>query len=507
MTVAVPPAHFARPLSGWIRHGLALGVVALTILLLFRADVVELVSLWWTSTTFGHCFFIAPIIAWLVWQRRAQLAEVDPACWWPGLALVGIGGAGWLMGDAASVSLARQLGLVMMLQGAAVTLLGPNASRGLIFPLAYAFFLVPFGENLEPPLQQVTVSIVMPLLHLSGIPAVSNGVMIHAGRYYFEVAEACSGTKFVIAMFAFGLLVTNVCFTSWRRRATFMVAALVVPVLANGFRAFATIYVADVTDVETAAGFDHIVYGWIFFGLVMAAVLAVAWRWFDRAPDAPAFDPATLQAPVSRTLPLIPAALLVVATCAIFPAWSAAIAGRVQVLPAHIDLPDVPGWHRTDVSVRAPWAPNYPTADHYLLGRYSNGTDSVDLAIAVYGSQHEGKEIAAYGVGVLREDDRWLRVADLADIAGGSVMRIAAPGPVERIVATWYRVGDILTADEKRVKIETMKAKLFGGPQRAVAIHVSAEVLPGHDPQAAIARFLERLGPLSRVADHAAGMY
>ncbi|WP_373458584.1 hypothetical protein [Sphingomonas faeni] len=31
--------------------------------------------MWWTSTTFGHCLFIGPVIAWLVWQRRAELAR------------------------------------------------------------------------------------------------------------------------------------------------------------------------------------------------------------------------------------------------------------------------------------------------------------------------------------------------------------------------------------------------------------------------------------------------
>src|SRR3546814_5937239 len=62
---------------------------------------------------------------------------------------------------------------------------------------------------------------------------------------------------------------------SWSRRAAFMVMALVVPVLANGLRAFGTIYAAHITSVEQATGYDHIVYGWIFFGLVMAAVLAI----------------------------------------------------------------------------------------------------------------------------------------------------------------------------------------------------------------------------------------
>ncbi len=155
---------------------------------------------------------------------------------------------------------------------------------------------------------------------------------------YFEVAEACSGAKFVIAMIAYGALVANVCFTSWTRRAIFMVVAVVVPVIANGLRAFGTIYAAHLTSVERATGMDHIVYGWVFFGVVMAAVLAIGWRWFDRAPDAPVFDPATLQAEPKRRVDVLVAAALVLTVAGIFPAWSAAIAGRAQVLPNAITL-------------------------------------------------------------------------------------------------------------------------------------------------------------------------
>ncbi len=490
-------------MTAWRRHGIALAIVSALIVLTFRSDVRDLVQIWWNSTTFGHCLFIGPVIAWLVWQRRAELAQLTPTGWWPGLALIAIGGFGWLMGDAASVGFARQLGLVMMLQGAVVTILGPNVGRGLLFPLAYAFFFVPFGEGLEPPLQTVTVAIVMPLLHLVGVPAVVDGVLIHAGRYYFEVAEACSGAKFVIAMVAFGVLVANLCFVSWKRRAVFLIVSVVVPVIANGFRAFGTIWAANLTSIEAATGFDHIVYGWVFFALVMAGVLAIGWRWFDRAPDDPAFDPAMLQAIPRHRSDLALATALALATVAVFPLWSAAIASRAQALPAHIDLPDIAGWHRVPVSTRAPWTPYYPGADHYLFGRYADVSGAtVDMSIAVFGNQHEGKELIAFGTGVLRQEDRWVRVADVPGIAGGSAMRITAPGPVERIVATWYRVGYTTTQDETLVKIETMKARLLGGPQRAVAIHLSVE---GADPRP-IARFLAALGPIGTVADNAAGM-
>ena len=511
MTIPVPAAAFAAGdrigFAEWRRHGAILGGVAALLIALFWHDVRGLTDIWWTSTTFGHCLFIGPVVAWLVWQRRAGLAEVAPVAWTPGLALVALGGFGWLVGDAGGVALARHLGMVLMLQGAVVTILGPNVARALLFPLAYALFLVPFGEGLEGPLQTATVAMTMPLLHLFGVPAHVDGVLITIPGGYFEVAEACSGAKFVIAMIAYGTLVANVCFVSWRRRAIFMVVAVVVPVLANGLRAFGTIYAAYLTSVERATGLDHIVYGWVFFGLVMAATLALGWRWFDRAPDAPQFDPERLQAVPRFRIDALIAAAMVLATAAVFPAWSGAIAGRAQALPTRIALPEVPGWHRTSSSTRGAWSPNYPGADHFLLGRYADDEgNAVDLAVAVYGSQHEGKELVAFGVGPLREDDLWVRVADLPDLAGGSVMRVTAPGPVERQIASWYRVGDVVTHGGAMVKLETLKAKLLGGPQRAVAVHVSAEASLGRDPRAAMAKFVAALGSIARVADRSAGM-
>ncbi|MBN8807683.1 MAG: exosortase A [Sphingomonas sp.] len=491
----------------WRRPLAALAVTAALLLAMFRHDAAALATLYWTNTTFGHCLFIAPVIAWLVWIRRHELAQLTPQGWAPGVAVVAGGGLCWLVGEAAGVSFARHLGLVTMLQGSVLTLLGPNVARGLAFPIAYAWFLVPFGDFLEPPLQTVTVWITMHLLHLVGVTATVNGVLITAGEKYFEVAEACSGSKFVIAMVAYGVLVANLCYRTWRRRAAFLGVALVVPVLANGLRAFGTIYAAVLTSVEAATGYDHIVFGWVFFGVVMAAVLAIGWRWFDRAPDAPAFDPATLRAPIRWRLDPLAAALLVLASAAVFPAWSQAIAGRTQPLPAHIDLPEVVGWTRAPLSTRAPWQPHYTNPDHQLFGRYVDAQgDAVDLSITVYGSQSEGRELVGFGIGVLQQDDRWVRVKDLAPLDGGSLMEITAAGPVERLVATWYRVGDVTTASGKIVKLQTLKAKLFGGPQRAVAIHVSAEVLPGRDPHAVMTRFLAALGPIDALADRSAGM-
>ncbi|GGO98073.1 exosortase A [Stakelama pacifica] len=501
--MAVP--HGQTAATGWSRHLLLLAGAIASLLILFRGDVGDLAYIYWNSTTFGHCLFILPVFGWLVWQRREGLAQLTPQSWYPGLLLVAGGGGLWLLGSAAGVALLRHLGLVLMMQGAAVTLLGPHIARAILFPLAFLLFLVPFGEMFEAPLQTVTVHMCMVLLHLFGVPAQVDGVLITIPNGYFEVAEACSGAKFLIAMMAYGTLVANVCYVSWKRRAGFMAMALVVPIIANGIRAFGTIYAAHLTSVEAATGFDHIVYGWVFFALVMAMVLAIGWRWFDRDPDAPWFDPADLPPPARLRTDPFTATGLVIGIALAFLLWAGAIAGRADALPRAVALPELPGWTLVERRTHFPWAPHYPDADRLLIGQY-RGPDGarVDLAVAIYAGQREGREVVGFGIGPIRENDQWVRIADEAPIRGGAVLRMTAPGPVYRHVATWYDVAGTLTDSPNRAKLATLRAKLLGGKQRAVAILISVEDGGKGDPRAEIGRFADALR-LDTLADRMLG--
>ncbi len=485
----VLPIERARPHSAWRRQLMALGLVWGALLVLFARDAAHIVSTWWTSTTFGHCFVVAAIVVALVWGRRHLLARLEPIGWAPGLAIVALGAVAWLLGAAAEVVVVREFALLAMAEGAVAALLGPVVLRGLAFPLGYAAFLVPFGEWLEGPLQAVTVRLSMPLLALLGIPASSNGIVIHAGRYWFEVAEACSGAKFVIAMLATGVLVAHLCFRRWGRRLAFLAACVVVPVLANAVRAAMTMALADWTSVEAAAGFDHIVYGWVWFGVVMAATLAIGWRWFDRAADAAPFDSDAIAGPVRHRLPAGAAALAAVAIAGGVAAWASVAMDRPATASAPLTLADVPGWRRVPIDLRTIWRPNYPGADHQLLGRYADAAgDTVDLAVAIYDGQGPGRAIVGYGIGAVGEGP-WLRIADLPAIAGAPALRIAAPGPIERVVTTRYRIGGEAATGPVAVKWQTLRARLFGGSQRAEAIHLSAVVSDRHDPAVAITRF------------------
>ena len=494
---SIEPA--AAPGTAWQSQLTVLAAAAGAILLLFWRDAADVAAIWWNSSTYNHCLLIPPLVGWLVWQRRAELAALTPRTWLPGLAIVALGAIGWLLGYAGGISLARHGGLILMLQGAVVALLGKTVARGLAFPLFYAFFAIPFGDEFVPAMQTVTAELAMGLLNMSGVPALLEGVFITTPSGYFEVAEACAGVKFLIAMVALGALVANVCFRSWRRRILFLAACLIIPIIANGIRAFATIYVAEHSGVEFAAGMDHVVYGGIFFAVVIALIMGVAWRFFDRRVGDPWFDPRALQPqPVSPDtenrawraaglVALLAAAPLVWATLI-------AAAGREEA-PVALRLPEVPGWTRIAAPQGRPWQPHFAGADRLSTAHYSDAQGrEVTLAIAWFARQEEGRELIAFGQGAAGPDSAWAWTADAAAPANGRAERLASHGEL-REVASFYRVGDILTGSAARVKLETMKVRLIGGPQRAVALLVSA------GSRNAIDAFLTALGPVDAVID------
>lgn len=506
--LAAQPAVLPAISDAWQRHLLALALASAAIVALFASDVIDMVAIWWTSSTYNHCLLVPPIIAWLIWQRRTELLALTPGLWLPGLALVAAGAFGWLLGYAGGIGLARHAGLVLMLQGAAITLLGKAVSRGLAFPIAYALAAIPFGEELVPAMQTVTADLSMAFLNLAGIPAHREGIFITTPGGYFEVAEACAGVKFLVAMVALGALIANVCFRSSPRRAAFMAAAILIPILANGVRAFATIYVAEQSGIETATGFDHVIYGGVFFAIVIAFILAVAWPWFDRAIADPWFDPRRLQ-PVAPAVPtprrLHLASTLVLAQTAAPIVWATLIAASgTQAVPAALILPQVSGWTQVAPTGR-PWAPHFAGADLTSTATYRDADGhEVTLFTALFVRQEEGRELIGFGQGAIAPESDWAWTADAPPPPGGRAERIASHGELREVVS-FYRVGDMTTGSSATVKLETMRVRLLGGPQRAVAVLVSAAApATGVSPRPAIDCFLAALGPVYALADQAA---
>ena len=499
---AAAPRHRQR-IGGWADGLTRLGAVWLALVLLFLPQWQAMAHQWWSISTYSHILLIPAILIWLVWQRREGLRRFEPQGWWPGLAAFAAALLLWVTGSLAGIAEAQQAGAVAMLIAVVPLLLGPRIAMGLAFPLAYMLFLVPVGDEAIPLMQTVDARLTVALLHASGIRAGLDGVFITTPAGAFEIAEACSGVKFLVAMIAFGVLAAHVCFVSRWRRAAFLAAAIVIPVLANGLRSWGTVYLAQFVGAGVAGGFDHIVYGWIFFALVIGGTLALSWRFFDRPARAPLFDAdalagsrrlARLECARAGALPILVALLALVLGAR---AWTAAAARMAAPLPARIALPAVPGWHRTAYAPRPWFEPRAAGAAHRLIGRYADAAgDAVDVFVALYAAQGPDAKADGTGEGAVRRESGWVRQGSGPGFADAFGDRLAAPGAPQRLAETSFANSGQVTGSRIALRLADFANKLLLRPRPTMLLVLSAEPAPQRSPFRQIAAFRAAIGPL-----------
>ncbi|MXP09227.1 exosortase A [Pseudoblastomonas halimionae] len=494
----------------WRAPAIRLAAAWLALIVLFLPDWADMADQWWNASTYNHVLFVPFIAGWLVSLRLPQLRKLVPRAWWPGMILVVGAAMVWLLGAFSGLNLARQLGAVALLPASAVALLGPRVALGALFPLAYLMFLVPFGDELVPALQMITAKISIALVHASGVPAVIDGVFIETPVGLFEVAEACSGVKFLVAMVAFSAFVANLFLKSWRRRVVFVAFAIVTSIVANGIRAWGTIYIAQSQGLEFAAGFDHIVYGWVFFAVVLALVLGISWRFFDRAADDPMIDAEAIErlnlGPLERgtARPLILLATFAAMVLAAH-AWASAANAQEADVANTVLLPEVPGWERVAYDPQLVWEPKAEGARHRLMGRYRNADGrTIDVFVAVYAEQTEGAEPGGYGQGALDPSTGWAYNGEGVAVPDARSEMLLGNGTAGRAAATFYRIGETLTGSRTAIKLAAMRDRLLLDPRAVTVLILSPET---RDPQAGaetIKDFRVATGPIGPWLDRIA---
>ncbi len=513
MTRSVLANGVRDPAALWRLAGILCLAAIVAIFALFFDTVAATVQIWTNNRTFNHGFLILPIVGYLVWQRQEELASMTPRVEPWGLVLVAVAAFGWLLGSVAGVQAVEQLSLVAIVQATVFTILGRSVTKKLIFPLAYLYFAVPIGQVLVPPLQDVTAVFSVALLRLVGVPVYLDGVFISIPTANFEVAEACAGVRFLIAMVALGALYAHLMYRSWPRRIAFMALSIVVPIIANGFRAFGIILIADKAGVDAAVVIDHVVYGWLFFVFVMFVTLGLGMLFREdlRAPaSASAARPsAPTSAPRGGAFVVAAVAVLIVAAAA--PTYGAMIAARPGDAPQALAPPaPAAAWRATDEP--AQWRVEVPGAERVVERTYARDDRRVRLAITYLSRQMQGAEVVADGNSFL-DDAVWLRLGDGSDrvVLAGRPLDVAYTRYMKgtdtyRLVWRWYWIDGRFTANPYLAKLYELRAKLLGGVEGAAIVTLAADYGERREDAVKTLRdFVRDIEPLDRYLARLAG--
>ena len=439
--------------------------------LVYQDALVGMEVIWSRSDTFAHGYFILPISLWLLWQDKENLLKINVQASWLPLPLLAISLFVGLFAYAADINVLSQLSAVTSLIFLLWLLVGNKFAWHYKFPLAYLLFSVPMGENLIPWLQDVTAWFTVFFLKLNGIPVYVDGLYIQIPTGMFEVAVACSGIRYLIASAAVGALYGHLTYQKIHKQIIFFIFALCLPILANGIRAYGIVAIAYYSDMEYATGADHLIYGWLFFGLIIMLMFWLGGFFADKVIDK---ELRVVKEGGSGNIVIVIIGLILFMS-------SLLVINEVKIK-------QLTGTPQESLRAVNNFVPQESSAigTSYIDALYSsqgvNG-EGVEIFRAVYAQKQDKGELIS-GSNKLFDTARWsiisasyidfnsfrARFLILRDLAGK-----------EQTVIYWYDVaGEILTS---KVKVKILQAmKVYSAPDSTSELIVFS--MPGNDKQA-----------------------
>lgn len=407
--MATTPSTFGEPQVGspavvawsWIA---VLAAIALMTALLFGERLAVVVG-HFKQPEFSHGYLIPLITLFFLWhRRRAILAERAAGSWW-GVALAAAALALYVVAVLAFIVRLPAISFVLLLLGLGYAALGARAMRRAWLPLVFLLTAVPLPGlvfvAVSTELQLVSSQLGAAMLDAVGIPVFLNGNIIDLGVYKLQVAEACSGLRYLLPLATFAFLCAWLMRAPLWMRGLVLLSAIPLTILLNSVRIALTGVIVQYAGVGMAEGFMHLFEGWVVFLVALALLFALMWLLcrlrgerigpldvldFDRI-DGPLARANPSAAPAHPPLPLLVTTGLLALTLALQPLWQ----DRRQHIPERPGLASFPlqlgPWGAVPDRLDPATAETLKTSDYLLADYTAPDLPLVNLWIAYYDSQ------------------------------------------------------------------------------------------------------------------------
>lgn len=248
--------------------------------LLYVPTWLELARTIWATDEQGHGPIILAVSAWLLCQRRHEIAAVARPLPWAGWPLLVFGGLLYAFGSSQDIIMFQTGSQIVVLAALLLTFGGAAALKAAWFPLFFMIFMIPLPEALvaavTSPLKMAVSAVASNLLHWAGYPVGRSGVIMTVGPYQLLVADACAGLNSMFTLEALGMLYMNLMnYTSVRRNVVLALLLIPIAFAANIVRVMILVLVTYHFGDEAGQGFVHGFAGMVLFMVALALMLVV----------------------------------------------------------------------------------------------------------------------------------------------------------------------------------------------------------------------------------------
>lgn len=256
----------------------ALGVVAA---LAFAGGIENLFKRWGEQQELSHGYFLPVIAGWIIWSRRDALRGSLGQPVRLGLAGVAISAIVLVLSELTVTSLMifQHLAMILLCSSLALALGGWRIFWLTLLPVGFMLFMVP------PPYWAITIlsqqfqlwssQLGVWMIELLDIPVFLSGNLIDLGDYKLQVAEACSGLRYLFPFLSLGFLAAYLFHAPMWQRALIFLSTIPITIVMNSFRIAVTGLLVQRFGPEHAEGFIHMFEGWVVFLLCLALLFGL----------------------------------------------------------------------------------------------------------------------------------------------------------------------------------------------------------------------------------------
>jgi exosortase D (VPLPA-CTERM-specific) len=366
----------------------------------------QLVDIWDSTPEYSHCMLIPVISAFLVFRERAAIARINFRGSWLGIAVLLAGAGLWGVAELSTIWTIEQYAFLVVIYGLVLTLVGPAVFRRIWMAMLILLLTIPlpifFSNSLSLHLELLSSAIGVDVIRLFGIPVYLDGNVIDLGVYQLQVAEACSGLRYLFPLMTIAFIVAYFYRAPFWKRALLFVASAPIAVLMNSLRIGLIGVSVAYWGQKMAEGMLHFFEGWVVFMvstallLVFAAALVRLGRKPMRLRDVMVLDmgpaPPASQAYRVRTLPLpFLVAIALVVLSAVLASQARERSELQAPREAFVDFPmQLRGWNGQRAAMGEVYLNQLKLSD-YLFANYQRPADApVNVWVAYYDSQRKG---------------------------------------------------------------------------------------------------------------------
>jgi len=515
--------HSLRPVrdvvSGANLPGLFWLVVAIVGAGIVFADGIAALLVAWQLPEYSHGPLI-PLLSLLLFLRHLSRIPVQPepvTDRLPGLLLglfalsLGIAGSAIGIDDIAAYGLILWVGALLLIS------FGWKEGRQFWAPVLHLVYMLPLPGALyygvSTYLQGVSSELGVYFLQLLRVPVFLEGNIIDLGVYKLQVAEACSGLRYLFPILSFSYVFAVLYRGPVWHRAVLLLAAAPITVLMNSVRIAVAGVVVRQWGVGHVEGFTHFFEGWVIFVISVALLWIIAWglmrlhgahrsvlEALDLETDGLAVQALRIRL-IEPSRALIAAALLAVLAAV---SWQA-VPQRGPVVvdrdPFAIFPDDLGAWQAgTRRSLDRDVARILAADDYHSVALSRPGAaESVDLLLVWYADQMTGgvhsPEVCLPGGGWEIADIRPVDLSDrVSDGRGLVANRAIIQQGVDRMLAYyWFEQQGKRTASEFQAKLHLMTGKLANGRNDSALVRLITPIRVDEGEAQAEARLLEAL--------------